>query len=312
MKQLNLKFLVIFFGLSSSLAFAEGNWKKDHIGSIDYYLYTPSNPKNQKQALMVNLHGCTQKSETLQKSGNWQATADKYNMVVVVPQVPNGGVILGCWDYYGLDHTVDNRHNKELISLIESISNSSELNVDKKAIYISGLSSGGGEALVISCLRPDLIAGVGLSSTPALGTDSSETHSVPSSTAEEMKNQCAKLAGKYQKSLQTQLAVIITGDQDFVLNTSHSRANRDMYKEMHQLVVDEAIDTKKLPGTRTDGEASVFKNEEQQAFLTYIVNNQLGHNWPAGSGAVSSQFVSGSSVNFPEYITSFFTENSLR
>ncbi|HND86072.1 MAG TPA: PHB depolymerase family esterase [Pseudobdellovibrionaceae bacterium] len=324
MKQFNLKLLMIFFSLYSSQVWAEGavkaeastrsedSWKKNHIGSMDYFIYTPNNPKDQKQSLMINLHGCTQQAETLQKLGNWQATADKYNMVVAIPQVPNGGVVLGCWDYYGTDHTPENRHNKELISLIETLSQSSELNIDKNAIYISGLSSGGGEALVIGCLRPDLIAGVGLSSSPALGTASSETHSVPQASAEEMKNLCAKLAGKYQKSLQTQLAAIITSDQDFILNTSHSRANRDMYKAIHQLTNEEALDTKNLPGTRTDGEAFIYRDEEQQAYLTYIVNNQLGHNWPAGSGGVSSQFVSGSSVNFPEYLAEFFKRNSVR
>ena len=312
MKHLNLKFLMIFFSLCSSLTWAEGTWKKQHNGSMDYFIYSPSNPKNQKQSLMISLHGCSQQAETIQKSGNWQATADKYNMVVAIPQVPNGGVVLGCWDYYGTDHTSENRHNKELISLIENISQNSEFNIDKNAIYISGLSSGGGQAVVLGCLRPDLIAGVGLSSAPALGTSSSETHSVPRASAEEMKNLCAKLAGKNQKSLSTQLAVIITSDQDFILNTSHSRSNRDMYKAIHQLTREESLDTKSLPGTRTDGEAFIYRDEDQQAYLTYIVNNRLGHNWPAGSGAVSSQFVSGSSVNFPEYLAEFFKNNSVR
>lgn len=312
MKHFNLKFLVMFFTLSSSLVWAEGEWKKDHNGSMDYFIYTPSNPQHQKRSLMINLHGCSQQAETLQKSGNWQATADKYNMVVAIPQVPNGGVIFGCWDYYGTDHTSENRHNKDLVSLIETLSQSNELNIDKKAIYISGLSSGGGQAVVLGCLRPDLIAGVGLSSAPALGTESHETQSVPRASAEEMKNLCFQLAGKYQKSLQSQLSVIITSDQDFLVNTSHSRSNRDMYKEMHQLINEESLDTKSLPGSRTDGEAFIYRDLNQKAYLTYIVNNQLGHNWPSGSGAVSSQFVSGSSVNFPEYLAEFFKNNSAR
>lgn len=34
---------------------------------------------------MINLHGCAQKAEDLKKDGNWEITADEYNMLVALP-----------------------------------------------------------------------------------------------------------------------------------------------------------------------------------------------------------------------------------
>lgn len=298
-----------------------GLWKKDHHGQMDYFIYLPNSPTpSQKQSLMINLHGCGQQSEALRSAGNWDMTADLENMVVVIPQVPNGGVVMGCWDYYGPNHDGSHRHDQEVISLIEDLLVSPDLNIDSKSVYISGLSSGGGEAAVVGCLRPDLIAGIGLSSSPALGSLQSELQK-PNSSPGEMLDLCMKLAGPYLKHFETQISAIITGDQDFIVNPAHSRLNRDMYKLIHQLTIEESLDPKTLPGSKTDGLAFLYKQPAGNTYLSYIINNQLGHNWPAGQGQSQDSddilfaglpFISKNSVNFPAYLAQFFKINKKR
>ena len=65
---------------------------------------------------MVSLGGCGQQAAgntEFRDQSNWQQTADDYGLVVAIPNAPGGGVLAyGCWDYYGVEHSRDNRHGK--------------------------------------------------------------------------------------------------------------------------------------------------------------------------------------------------------
>ena len=64
-----------------------------------------------------------QTASVLQTGGNWAATAEKYGMVVALPDAPNGGVVLGCWDYYDANHsrTAPARHDDNLLGLVAAL-----------------------------------------------------------------------------------------------------------------------------------------------------------------------------------------------
>lgn len=169
--------LAFFFVLISLNV--HGAWKFETLQNVQVHLYTPekigiSKSINTKRALMINLHGCSQKAEDLMKDGNWVSAADEFDMVVALPKVPNGGVIAGCWDYYGGEHTRSNKHNLAIFNLINELLKRTDLNIDSKQIYVSGLSSGGGESMVLGCLAPEIFAGIGLNAGPSTGTSSTE------------------------------------------------------------------------------------------------------------------------------------------
>lgn len=84
-----------------------GTWTARTAGGMTTQLYVPSTAATlgTGRALMVNLHGCVQTSAALRDGGNWAATADARGMVVAIPAAPNGGVLLGCWDYYDSNHS---------------------------------------------------------------------------------------------------------------------------------------------------------------------------------------------------------------
>jgi poly(3-hydroxybutyrate) depolymerase len=126
MKNLRNFALVATLGLPFGV---QASWSTDYIAGMNVQLYKPSTSSvaGSGRALMINLHGCTQSATDLQIGGNWQKTADKYGMVIALPDLPNGGVGFGCWDYYGEDHTRTNRHNKHLIELAQALKARSEL-----------------------------------------------------------------------------------------------------------------------------------------------------------------------------------------
>ncbi len=302
-----LFFLTLFSVIASHAA--TGDWKNGLIGRMNYSIYVPNSQKATTRGLMIGLHGCAQKNEDLQKGGNWEKAADTYNTVVVLPQVPEKGVIAGCWDYYGKEHQADSKYHKDLFELIDMLLKDQTLKIDFKRVYIAGISSGGGETGVMICLRPDLFTGAGFSSAPAIGTDQ---HSLkkPNVTAKEAEEVCLKHAGNNSDALKKMKIVIITGDKDLMVNPVHSDINLETFRNLTSATQEQQIDTKALPGAKTDGKAFVYSNTQGKKSVSMIINNGIGHNWPGGQGGLKvAPFVTGDSVNFPLYLLRFFNED---
>lgn len=298
--------------LNFQFAFA-GTWEARELNELKYQIYLPTNPKAKtRKPLMINLHGCAQKPEDLVKAGNWEQAADQFGTVVVAPQVPNGGVIYGCWDYYGPNHTEQNHHHAPVLALVESLLKDPKLKIDPRRVYISGLSSGAGEALLLACLRPDLFAGVGLNSSPAVPSESQDI-SKPLMTSNEMAQFCKGLAGAHAKGFKTQVLSVIVADQDYLVNTAHSQIIVDAFREIYGTQLAQRFDLDSLAGNNKEGQGFLYLKSKSTARVSHIINNGLSHNWAAG-GNLQSQgaYINQKSVNYPMYLLNFLESSNPR
>ncbi len=313
MKLFSLSVALLVLGLASQNLYAD--WKFETIEGVQvhYYLPKPSTALSKvltKKALMINLHGCAQKAEDLKTHGNWENTADDFNMIVALPKVPNGGVISGCWDYYGADHTQTNRHNSAVIKLVKSLLANIELNIDPGQVYVSGLSSGGGESMVLGCLMPDMFAGIGLNAGPSTGTASSEI-SRPKTTMQASMDVCKKLGSGKEQFFKTQLTSIIYGNNDFIVSTQFDINNAEIMKTIYDAQNKSTFDTTKLAGAATAGTGTLWSDAKGPR-VSLIMNTNLGHNWPAGQGGNGGSFINKKSINYPDYLARFFSTNNRR
>ena len=226
-----------------------GDWQKTNIAGMDLWLYIPS---GNVHSLMVSLHGCDQTPDDLKVYGNWTSSADSHNMIVAIPWVPNGGVIFGCWDYYGSNHTRTNRDNGPVIDLTEKLISDKSMNIDPNQVYISGVSSGGTQALIEACLRPDLYAGVGVNSGAALGTNAFQT-AFPPSNGDSSARICKNLAGDLAGYLETQITSIIVGSADVSVNPKHSLDNGEAMSSVYGATKTNNLDTSQLKGRNNSG-----------------------------------------------------------
>lgn len=312
---INLRIFTFKILLGLSLLFkaqAFASWSSlEHQGS-SVHLYTPASLSHlkpqQKPSFMVNLHGCAQKAQILKDNGNWEAAAEKFQTIVVIPEVPNGGVIARCWDYYGLNHTRENRHNGFILSLVGKVSNL--YNVDPHKVYISGLSSGAGLSMVLGCLAPDVFAGIGLNAGPSVGTRSTDV-SRSRLDIEGIKKNCLQLAGAQSQTLGSQVISAVFGDNDFIVDPNYNRKNIQALSEILQATDEEVLDVSALKGTRTEGKGTLYLKRGKPV-LSIIENTGLGHNWPAGKGGRPASFVSQNSIDYPHYLLQFFTSNNRR
>ncbi len=274
--------LITLLLLATSISSWAGSWKTESISGMTVYVYTPTTTpaRNSKRALMINLHGCAQTNTDLKNGGNWTATADKYGMVVAVPGVPNGGVIAGCWDYYGNSQSRSNKHNDNLIGLANTLKGRGSLNIDSKQVYISGLSSGASQTMVVGCLAPEIFAGLGINAGPTIGTTSGQISSVQTNE-NTAKNLCNSWAGSRKSNFSSQITSAVYGSSDYLVAKGYSQLNVDVMKA----VGNPLVWNKQVSG--------------------------LGHEWPAGGGPGGS-YIKNSGYNYPAALTDWLCKNNRR
>ncbi len=259
-----------------------GSWNTETLNGMNVHIYTPttSPARNGKRALMINLHGCAQTNTDLKNGGNWKPTADKYGMVVAIPGAPGGGVIAGCWDYYGTSQSRSNKYNDNLIGLANTLKGRGSLNIDANQVYISGLSSGSSQSMVIGCLAPEIFAGLGLNAGPTIGTSSSQIGSVQTNL-NSAKNLCNNWAGSRKSHFSTQITSAVYGSSDYLVAQGYNQLN---------------VDVMKAVGNPMGWNKKV---------------NGMGHEWPAGGGSGGS-YINNSLYNYPNALTDWLCKNNKR
>jgi poly(3-hydroxybutyrate) depolymerase len=271
---------------------------------------------------MVNLHGCLQDGDLFRERGNWEATAETFGMIVALPTVPEGGKIAGCWDYWGKPslqapstppHTRQNRDNDNILALVARLLDDEMLGIDPKQVYLSGLSSGGGETLVLGCLAPDIFAGIGIVAGPSLGTASDEINRQPLPVGrDQVVGACESLAGANAAHLATQVASLAFGSNDPTVNRAYNRLNAEALAEIYGATPSGTFDLSGLPGFQPQGQGSLW-NDAKGPRVSLVPIGGMGHAWPAGSGLGGEQrFVASRGLNYPAYLTKFLTDNNRR
>lgn len=310
MKALLTAALALLVAALSAQAGGPGHWQRRSYQGMSYWLYTPASAGS-ANALMLNLHGCGQTADDLKELGNWESAAEKHQMIVAIPDVPNGGVFLGCWNYFGRNHTQTNNDNGPLLGLTQSLLDNAALRVDGNQIYASGLSSGATQALLLGCLRPDLFSGLASNSGPAIGSDVGEISS-PTTTAAQAAHYCKQLAGDKASYFARQKTVVIRGDEDLIVNPEHAAINSHAMASLYGASGQTKLDPTALPGSNTAGGGALFSDASGIARVAVIINNGLQHNWAAGNNrdGQPTRSVNPKSVDLPEFLGTFFAPNA--
>lgn len=290
-----------------------GTWRTETIAGMSVSLYVPSTApvRPAGRALMVNLHGCVQEATDLSNGGNWTATADEYGMVLAVPATPDGGVFLGCWDYYGTNHsrTAPSGHDDNLLELVKELDAREGLGIDENQVYLSGLSSGGGQTMVMGCLAPEVFAGIGIVAGPTVGTTSRQLSRVATTQAQGTAT-CLDFAGTTGPSFDTQLTSIVYDSNDTAVASGYNTLNGQIMAGIYGARDATTFTLDELAGTSTTGSGTLY-SDAQGPRVSVIQNTGLGHSWPAGGGP-GGPYISTSSIDYPAYVTEFFFENNRR
>jgi poly(hydroxyalkanoate) depolymerase family esterase len=126
-------------------------------GALRMFLYAPKAlPK--KAPLVVILHGCTQDAAAYDAGSGWSQLADCAGFVVLAPEQTRENNVNGCFNWF---QPGDTAHGEgEAASIRQMIEYAvTTYDLDRKRIFITGLSAGGAMTAAMLGAYPEVFAG---------------------------------------------------------------------------------------------------------------------------------------------------------
>ena len=298
---------------------ANQTWAADSVngGNLSGYYYWPASQPalGGKRALVLVLHGCAQTAlgdvvdSSADKGFNWKAMGDQYGAVILAPNASGNVYGSHCWDYASTSHNRSTGHDAVLLNLINRFLTNSQYAIDPNQVYVTGLSSGGGETMALGCMAPDIFAGVGINAGPPPGTTTGQIGFVPSGyTATTAANKCKALAGSHAARFSTQIASVIWGANDYTV----ARAYGPMDAAAMRLVYGGAYTKGAAVSVPGSGNNIAYTDSNGKVRTSEIEVAGMGHAWPAGSGGQNANYVDATKVNYPAFVMNFWFTNNLR
>jgi poly(3-hydroxybutyrate) depolymerase len=295
------------------------SWANDTVngGQLTGYFYWPASQPTLagKRALVLVLHGCQQTAtnDVINSSTdggyNWKAVAEKYGAVVIAPNAPGNVYSNHCWDYASTNHNRTSGHDAVLLDVVNRFIADPKYAIDPNQVYVTGLSSGGGETMALGCLAPDVFAGIGINAGPTPGTTTLQIGAVPSGySASTAASKCKAMAGSSASKFATQIAGTIWGTFDYTVGQAYgplgAAAMRQVYGGSYTA---DAATT--VPG---GGSNIQYRDSNGKVRTHEITVSGMGHSWPAGTGGQNMNYVDATKVDYPEFVMDFWYKNNMR
>nr|WP_229210324.1 PHB depolymerase family esterase [Duganella sp. CF517] len=295
------------------------SWANDTVngGQLTGYYYWPASQPTLagKRALVLVLHGCQQTAtnDVINSSTdggyNWKTVAEKYGAVVIAPNAPGNVYANHCWDYASTNHNRTSGHDAVLLDVVNRFIADPKYAIDPNQVYVTGLSSGGGETMALGCLAPDVFAGIGINAGPTPGTTTLQIGAVPSGySATTAANKCKAMAGGSAAKFATQIAGTIWGTFDYTVGQAYgplgAAAMRQVYGGAYT-----ADPAATVPGGGTNVQ---YRDSNGKVRTHEITVTGMGHSWPAGSGGQNMNYVDATKVDYPEFVMDFWYKNNMR
>jgi poly(3-hydroxybutyrate) depolymerase len=144
------------------------------LPSRDYLVYIPKGHSRwrwRRAPLIVLIHGCRQTPEEVAAATRIAALADDLGCLVLLPRQKERANPWGCWNWFEFNTAHGWGEAAIVAAQIRAVRR--RFRVDKRRVFVAGLSSGGALAAVLGVRRPDLVAGVFVHSGVACGAASS-------------------------------------------------------------------------------------------------------------------------------------------
>lgn len=126
-------------------------------GALKAWYHVPEG-LSEPPALVVVLHGCTQNAAGYDHASGWSKFADDFGFAVLYPEQVHANNPNLCFNWFNL--TDIRRGQGEVFSIRQMVETMiAEHGIDRRRIYVTGLSAGGAMANAALCAYPEVFAG---------------------------------------------------------------------------------------------------------------------------------------------------------
>lgn len=136
-------------------------------GSRPYFVYTPENYQaGTAVPLIVMLHGCGQTPLDLATGTQMNQLAEQYHFIVVYPQQTSLNNPALCWNWFDPANQVRGMGEPAILAgIVQNIESHTERwTIDRRRIYVTGISAGGAMSVILGATYPDIFAAIGVHS----------------------------------------------------------------------------------------------------------------------------------------------------
>jgi len=150
----------------------------NQAGKRAYKCYVPAQVGAAPPPLVVMLHGCTQSADDFAAGTRMNRLADEHGFLVVYPEQATSANPSKCWNWFKAQDQVRDAGEPSLIAgIVREVA--ARHGVDRRRIFVAGLSAGAAMAVILGETYPELFAGVGAHS----GLPYRSAHDIPSAMA---------------------------------------------------------------------------------------------------------------------------------
>jgi poly(hydroxyalkanoate) depolymerase family esterase len=268
-------------------------------GSRTYRLFIPSGYRQQPLPLIVMLHGCTQSPDDFAAGTRMNLLAEGHNCFVAYPAQPSRANQAKCWNWF---RTADQQRGTGEPALIAGITRQimDEYSVDRKRVYVGGLSAGAAAAAIMGATYNDLYAAIGIHSGLACGVATD----LPSAlVAMRQGGSGPKIISGVQRPVPT---IVFHGDRDTTVHPNNG--DQILEQSVRTMSTQKKVHRGQVPGghayTRT-----ILSDARGRGILEHWNIHGAGHAWSGGSPAGSYTDPRGPDAT--REMLRFFLEHSL-
>ena len=126
-------------------------------GDLRMFSFAP-NALPEAPGLVVVLHGCTQNAAGYDVGAGWSALAERYGFALLMPEQRRSNNANGCFNWFLPEDTTRDRGEAcSIRQMIEQMART--IGIDRKKIFVTGLSAGGAMTSVMLATYPEVFAG---------------------------------------------------------------------------------------------------------------------------------------------------------
>jgi len=250
------------------------------VGTRQYKLYVPSDHVGEPLPLVVMLHGCSQDPDDFAAGTRMNALAEKYRCLVVYPAQPSSANAGKCWNWF---NPADQRHGAGEPALIAGITREvmRDHAVDRRRVFVAGLSAGGAAAAIMGMTYPDLYAAIGVHSGLACGAakDVSTAVAAMQSGASVMTKNSD--AGNLKPDRLVP-AIVFHGNSDRQVNPRNGDDVVRQFQEFAHMDLRPLTEQGEAPGGRRYSR-TLYVDATGKVMIEHWAVHGLGHAWSGGS-----------------------------